>query len=398
MMATSTFSNEDDGSRSSSDTSYDMNMTEDEAMAIWLQRNEEIGERVREREAAEAAQQRASSSPHHSSREGSSSPGGSSDDCSDESLHSHRSDSVESGDTNSGFQHAAAVTHSDAWNRAISHNVMGEYDPYNTDPAYQNAYHAYQRFVDMNQPGVADNFVASTPGLAALMEQRRHLMARQRHLDFQLQQMDHHMHTSPMISSCHDTNYDALLSSQSSAAPPSQDHQGGHHSRTNNTPLSPSRWHDEIVKSEDGLFSITRVAPHPTFRSSSSTAAAENNNPTHHVSAATSAQILEYKRLQQAHSSQLLKSGDNSSKGTTSTNTQPSYFYAFAYRTQYTSRAVTCSCCQSRMYTAPLAEYMFCQSCAQISKVEGGAVGEDNVESRWEGKMQEAEDMMDMGY
>jgi hypothetical protein len=49
------------------------------------------------------------------------------------------------------------------------------------------------------------------------------------------------------------------------------------------------------------------------------------------------------------------------------------------------------------MYTAPLAEYMFCQSCAQISKVEG-AVGEDTVESRWEGKMQEAEDMMDMGY
>jgi len=397
MMATSTFSNEDDGSRSSSDTIYDMNMTEDEAMAIWLQRNEEIGERVREREAAEAAQQRASSSPHHSSREGSSSPGGSSDDCCDESLHSHRSDSVESGDTNSGFQHAAAVTHSDAWNRAISHNVMGEYDPYNTDPAYQNAYHAYQRFVDMNQPGVADNFVASTPGLAALMEQRRHLMARQRHLDFQLQQMDHHMHTSPMISSCHETNYDALLSSQTSAAPASQDHQGGHHSRTNNTPLSPSRRHDEILKSEEGLFSITRVAPHPSFRSSSTIATEENHNPTHHVSAATSAQILEYKRLQQAHSSQLLKSDDNSSKGTTPTNTQPSYFYAFAYRTQYNSRAVTCSCCQSRMYTAPLAEYMFCQSCAQISKVEG-AVGEDTVESRWEGKMQEAEDMMDMGY
>ena len=373
-MAPTTFSN-DDCSRSSSDESiYDIDMTEEEAMAIWLERNEKIGERVRRREAE--ALRRAEQQPLSREVSSSSSRGGAAVD-SDRSLHSS--------DINSGIQHAAAVTHSDAWNRAISRNVMGEYDPHNTDPAYQNAYHAYQKFVVMNQPGVADSFIASTPGLAALMEERSHLMARERHLDLQTNQMQRQMQSSPIISSssCHHDSCDARQSS--SAAPALQDQGGG--SITNpplhRTTCSP----DEVVKKQGEFFTITKV-PVPSSPKQSNEKVSETpfyNSP------AASAQILEYKRLQEAHSQ--TKSEDNTPKRTSSsTFQQPNYFYGFSNRTQYYSREVTCLYCQSRVYTAPLAVHMFCQSCAQISKLEV-----EDIESRWEGKMQELEDM-DIGY
>lgn len=395
---------EDDGSRSlescSIATTFDIdNMTEEEAMAIWLKRNEEIGERVRRREAAEAlrraSKQMSSSSSSSFSVGGgsSSSHGGAAADC-DESLYTHYSDSVASGDISSSscFQHAAAVTHSDAWKRAISRNVMGEYDPQNTDPAYQNAYIAYQRFVAMNQPGVADGFVASTPGLAALMEQRKHLMARQRHLDLQVQERDHQMETSHI-------SHETVQASSPSAVPATQDQQGDQSTRTR--PLHQSRNANETTKMKNGLFATTRLQrrnssalPSSSSRPSSRSTTPENTTT---VSEATFAQMIEYKRLQQTHSSsQLLKSEETTAlpKGTAFINNpQPSYFYAFPYRTQYNSKAVLCSCCQSCVYTTPLAENMFCQSCGQISK----PVDRGDLESRWEGKMQEAEDM-DMGY
>ena len=389
-MAPSTFSN-DDGSGSSSDegsSDYDMDMTEEEAMAIWLERNEKIGERVRRREAAEALR-RANSQQQQPLPLGggrSSPPSSSADDDSDRSLHSSASRGG-GGDINSGLQHAAAVTHSDAWNRAISRNVMGEYDPHNTDPAYQNAYHAYQRFVDVNQPGVADNYVASTPGLAALMEERSHLMARERYLNLQLNQVQHQMHTDPMISpssSCYHGGNDARQSSF--AAPASQSQGGG--SIINNPPLRKSSSSPvEITKKEDDISSITKVST-PSYLMKSKENASETP---YHTSAAASAQIREYQRLQQAHSQP--KSEDSASKSTTSsTSEQPSYFYGFTYRTQGNSKEITCSYCRSRVYTAPLAVHMFCQSCAQISKLEV-----EDIETRWEGKMQELEDM-DMGY
>jgi len=393
-MTKTPYGNEEHSSDDCSSCSYvdyDINMTEEEAMAIWLQRNEEIGERVRRREAAEEAQRQALGEEQQLPR--SSSPkDGSSDG--DESIQSGQCDSVGSGDTNSGFRHAAAVTHSDAWNRAISCNVMGEYDPHNTDPAYQNAYHAYQRFVDLNQPGVADNFIASTPGLASLMEQRRHLMATQRLLDLQLQQMQ----KSSMISSCH--NNDAAQSSPSSsaaaaAAAPSHQDQGN--DSMSKSHLPPHLRHESfsssnIIKSEDGE-SITRIsspeggmlsAPPPPR----STRSCSSNNSSQ-VSAAASAQILEYTRISQAYA--LNKSDENSGKGTTLAP-QAGYFYAFIYPTQYNSKGVTCPCCRMHVYTNPLAVNMFCQSCGRLSRVGG----DDDLESRWEGKMQEVEDM-DMG-
>ena len=126
---------------SASDSSYSygmMYMTEEEAMAIWLRRNEEIGERVRRRD--EARRRRAAEHQHMPAS------------CSEEqaaaaALRANKEESSDgessgSNDINSGFQYAAAFTHSDAWIRAISTNVMGPYDPHNPNPSYHKSYHA----------------------------------------------------------------------------------------------------------------------------------------------------------------------------------------------------------------------------------------------------------------
>lgn len=199
------------------------------------------------------------------------------------------------------------------------------------------------------------------------------------------------MHTSHnMISSSSQANSSFTVQASPSTVQAPQD-QGDQSLRK--PPLHLSRSADDVTKAKNGLFSMTRLQGRQSsapLRLSRNTA--PENNPTHVVSAATSAQILEYRRLQQAHSSHLKSEESHAPKVTTPTNSQPSYFYAFPYRTQYNSRAVMCSCCQSCVYTTPLAENMFCQSCGQISKVVRG-----DLECRWEGKMQEAEDM-DVGY
>ena len=58
---------------------------------------------------------------------------------------------------------ASQTHHSATWNAAL-----GEYNP-----AYHDAYVAYQRYMDGNRPGLAEACVLSTPGLARLIEQQR---------------------------------------------------------------------------------------------------------------------------------------------------------------------------------------------------------------------------------
>lgn len=341
---------EESGSKSSSDatshSSSDWNMTEEEAMEIWLRRNEEIGERVRRRDAARSSirpyGEEQQSPPSSLSKEGSTSSG----------LHGKCDDSL--GSWGSGSLHAAATTHSDAWKSAVSRNVMGEFDPHNTDPTYQNSYHAYQRFVDTNQPGMADNYVASTPGLAVLMEQRRHLIARQRHFDLQLQQMQ----TSDRVSSCQSDN-----SGQG----------GDSRMMSHSSPL-----HQNLDNTARAKELRAGYGDPPRYVTS---------NPTH-ASAAASAQAPDNKNLSYTHSK--VESVQSSTKDPTSIQ-NTGYFYAFTYPTSSNCKAVTCTRCREQVYTTPLAVNMFCQSCGRISAVE------EDLESRWEGKMQDAEDM-DIGY
>ncbi len=328
-----------------------MNMTEEEAMEIWLQRNEEIGERVRRRDERRrlAAEEAASAADHPRGGGGGEPPPTS--DTANQANAAAASDGA-SDDGSSGadgsvgnFQHAASVTQSDAWRRAISRNVMGEYNPNDPDPSYHDAYHAYQRFVDMHKPGVADNFVPSTPGLAALMEQRRYLMARQGHLD-------------------------SLVNHQAAAH---NEHQGVQQMQTSTSSC------------KAGITS-----------SSSPQDSQEKNASTNTPDCSTAASVrkllnksqedgkLEDESSSSSNNNNKLGGGDDGSRR---------FFYAFSYPTQCNNKKVTCSGCLVDLYTNPLATNFFCQPCGTVTSVLDDKRGEGGDEAMWEEKMQDVEDM-----
>ena len=396
-------------------------------MAIWLQRNEEIGERVRrrdERRRLAAAEEAAADNNNH--RGGEEEPPPTSDttqanaaaalaDDLDVSLRSQSASDDGSSDAAGGvgnFQHAASVTQSDAWRRAISRNVMGEYNPNNPDPSYHDAYHAYQRFVDMHKPGVADNFVPSTPGLAALMEQRRYLMARQGHLDSLVNHQaaaDEHQDVQQMQTST------SSAGTTSSSSP--QDSQ--EKNASTNTPdcsIRQSLSCDDIIRriseqDESSSDQPSTSGSAPPFPKKSSILNCSDNTAL--VAAAGMRKLLnksqEDGKLKDESSSnnnegmnelalvaqvaaesrwasrkRELGGGDDASRR---------FFYAFSYPTQYNNKKVTCSGCLVDLYTNPLASNFFCQSCGTVTSVLDDKWDEGGDEAMWEEKMQDVEDM-----
>ena len=365
-----------------------MNMTEEEAMEIWLQRNEEIGERVRRRDERRrlAAEEAASAADHP--RGGGEEPPPTSDTANQANAAAASDGASDDGSSGAdgsvgNFQHAASVTQSDAWRRAISRNVMGEYNPNDPDPSYHDAYHAYQRFVDMHKPGVADNFVPSTPGLAALMEQRRYLMARQGHLDSLVNQQA--MQTS--TSSCK-----AGITSSSSP----QDSQVKNAStNTSDCSIRQSLSCDDIIRriseqDEEVMQSDqpSTLGSAPPFPKKSSILSRSDNTAL--VAAASMRKLLnksqEGGKLEDESSSNnnKLGGGDDGSRR---------FFYAFSYPTQCNNKKVSCSGCLVDLYTNPLATNFFCQPCGTVTSVLDDKRGEGGDEAMWEEKMQDVEDM-----
>ena len=380
-----------------------MNMTEEEAMEIWLQRNEEIGERVRRRDERRrlAAEEAASAAEDPRGGGGEEEQPTTSDtanqanaaaalaDDLDVSLRSQSaSDDGSSGADGSvgNFQHAASVTQSDAWRRAISRNVMGEYNPNDPDPSYHDAYHAYQRFVDMHKPGVADNFVPSTPGLAALMEQRRYLMARQGHLDSLVNQQA--MQTS--TSSCK-----AGITSSSSP----QDSQVKNAStNTSDCSIRQSLSCDDIIRriseqDEEVMQSdqLSTSGSAPPFPKKSSILSRSDNTAL--VAAASMRKLLNKSQEGGKLEDELSSSSNNNNKLGGGDDGSRRFFYAFSYPTQCNNKKVTCSGCLVDLYTNPLATNFFCQPCGTVTSVLDDKRGEGGDEAMWEEKMQDVEDM-----
>ncbi len=392
-----------------------MNMTEEEAMGIWLQRNEEIGERVRRRDERRrlAAEEAAAADP----RGGEEEPTTTSDtqanaaaalaDDLDVSLRSQSaSDDGSSGGVGN-FQHAASVTQSDAWRRAISRNVMGEYNPNNPDPSYHDAYHAYQRFVDMHKPGVADNFVPSTPGLAALMEQRRYLMARQGHLDSLVNHQataDEHqdvqqMQTSTAGITSSSSPQDSQEKNASTNTPdcsirqslscddiirrisehdeaPSADQP----STSGSAPPFPKK--SSILSRSDNTALVAAAGMRKLLNKSQEGGKLEDESSSRMSELALMAQAAEESRW--ASRKRELGGGDDGSRR---------FFYAFSYPTQYNNKKVTCSSCLVDLYTNPLASNFFCQPCGTVSSVLDDKWDGGGDEAMWEEKMQDVEDM-----
>ena len=152
-------------------------MTEEKAMEIWLRKDDEIRARMIREE--EMAAERAAAEPnqeavldeqlyHQQQQPNNNISIATQHHQSTNSEYDMSYDSDSCGDSNLPLAIPAAQSNSAAWQDAISHNPI---DP--NDPAQHETWLAYERFIQLNKPGVADNYVPSTPGLARLIEEQR---------------------------------------------------------------------------------------------------------------------------------------------------------------------------------------------------------------------------------
>mmetsp|Transcript_13204 Transcript_13204/g.24279 ORF Transcript_13204/g.24279 Transcript_13204/m.24279 type:complete len:356 (+) Transcript_13204:223-1290(+) len=335
---------------SSPEPSIPEDMTEEKAMEIWLRRDSELEEerlqRVRQQRELELQQQppMGELAQQQQQYRGPSSPSS-------------------SGSSSSHGQPPAipaARRSSAAWDAAVSQNAMGAYDP-----AYHDAYMAYQRFINMNRPGMADAYVPSTPGLARLIEQQREedrlyeeqqrqeLAAAQQREAQQRQALEAHQRRNAA-------------------------QQGYHGSYSSHNTMGGSPLPQDVM-----------------FRRPQD--------------AGLEAQVREYERLSQVHSAQNNSQQDNYSRPPTviatttigssaSTNDNDStkkkehnvnsYYLATPNPTQYLTKPVICYHCRADMYTHHLAKNYMCQQCCQISAV----AREQDLGSGWEEKRADKED------
>ena len=251
---------------------------------------------------------------------------------------------------------------------------MGEYNPNHPDPSYHDAYHAYQRFVDMHKPGVADNFVPSTPGLAALMEQRRYLMARQGHLDSLVNHQaaaDEHQDVQQMQTS---TSSAGITSSSSP-----QDSQ--EKNASTNTPYFSIR---QSLSCDDIIRRISEQDEAPSDQPSTSGSAPPFPKKSSILSRSDNTALVAAASMRKLLNKSQEGGGDDGSRR---------FFYAYSYPTQYNSMKVTCSGCLVDVYTNPLASNFFCQPCGTVTSVLYNKCDEGGDEAMWEEKMQDVEDM-----
>ena len=220
------------------------------------------------------------------------------------------------------------------WEDVTSRNIMGDYDPQrNTDPAapvYQNAWMSCQRLVNMNRSvSSADSYIPSNPRLAALLENQRAEMARERHQEEEYRQGNYFS-----------THY------QDGAV-------------------------EEVGMEVDGGATSSTCCPtHQAYSAS--------------VTTAQAAQAAEYERLSEAHR-RSVSGKNNSSSGKKEKSTQvKSYYLALPYQTQQFVKSVFCTTCNCSLYTIPVAKMFFCQTCGSISSVPR--------QGYEEGKIQDAED------
>ena len=227
------------------------------------------------------------------------------------------------------------------WREMTSRNIMGDYDPQRAsrDPAYRHAWVSCQRLVNMNTSGVDPNdFVPTNPRLAALLEHMKHEIARERHeeetaLSQQRQQQEqgHFAFRQGRLAGEQDTDAEGEAV----------------------TPRAPGNMLAAQATEDSVLNQVHRLQPTSQSSSNSRKRSASGSSREMHVT-----------------------------KGPDST-----YYLALPYATSQFFKSVVCSCCNCALYTTPVAMRFFCQVCGRVSSIP-----RCNDESRYEEKMQDAED------
>lgn len=342
--------NSSDSDESSADDNRYAGLTEDELYEIWQRRNlAYFDRRQRMAEEREGQQSASSSSPPNSSNEvaqqHSGGVSGSSGEVPPAAAASAQNQTSAYGD----------ATENPVWRDVTSRNMMGEYDPQNTDPAYHNSWMACQRLVDMHRPEAleaANNFIPSNPRLAALLENQRLENARERYEEQQ-----------------QGSSTRRRQREWSSAPSFPQDHQD-------------SQGMDVDVAT--------------TVGASSTTSSSSSLPPTSSI--AYQQQVAEYERLHQAHMlQQRQRTAANSSPESDSSSRSSKYksvdsagqncYIALPQTTRTLTRPCVCTGCNLALYTAALAKRFYCQSCGCVTSLP-----RMDAEACYEEKMQDAAD------
>ena len=342
--------NSSDSDESSADDNRYAGLTEDELYEIWQRRNlAYFDRRQRMAEEREGQQSASSSSPSPNSsnevaKQHSGGVSGSSGEVPPAAAASAQNQISAYGD----------ATENPVWRDVTSRNMMGEYDPQNTDPAYHNSWMACQRLVDMHRPEAleaANNFIPSNPRLAALLENQRLENARERYEEQQ-----------------QGSSTRRRQREWSSAPSFPQDHQD-------------SQGMDVDVATTVGASSTTSSSSLP---------------PTSSI--AYQQQVAEYERLHQAYMlQQRQRTAANSSPESDSSSRSSKYksvdsagqncYIALPQTTRTLTRPCVCTGCNLALYTAALAKRFYCQSCGCVTSLP-----RMDAEACYEEKMQDAAD------
>lgn len=360
--------NSSDSDESSADDNRYAGLTEDELYEIWQRRNlAYFDRRQRMAEEREGQQSASSSSPPNSSNEVAQQHSGGVSGSSGEVPPPRVNPPTAAASAQNQTSAYGDATENPVWRDVTSRNMMGEYDPQNTDPAYHNSWMACQRLVDMHRPEAleaANNFIPSNPRLAALLENQRLENARERYEEQQ--------HGSS-------TRRRQREWSSAPSFPQDQDGQG-------------------MDVDEDGE-GVGASSPTTTFGASSTTSSS-SLPPTSSI--AYQQQVAEYERLHQAYmlqQRQRQQTASNSSPDTESDSSSRSSKYksvdsagqncyiALPQTTRTLTRPCVCTGCNLALYTAALAKRFYCQSCGCVTSLP-----RMDAEACYEEKMQDAAD------
>lgn len=400
-------------SSSSVDTDFSLNeLTEEEAMEIWMSK-------CRAREERQARESESATNVNGSDATAT-------DDLSDNDASRHRASSQE-------IQSSQESDDSDEPTSPPAHwanNVLGPFNPAIHSP---HTWLACERFAQLYRPEAiarANNYIASTPGLAALLEEDRR---RKREKEWRRRERRRARGEEVGDEEEELRQRQRRVNAAAAGAGGSSNSAGGYDNEGFLEAVQAARRIDELQRQQEQQQSVsvgaTWNAPFTAQQQVTTTEASPSfSTPSYGQNSVldrTSAQVTEYKRpsepstliqvpsehVQVLHNSQQQKQApavqqSESKKKEQYQNFNEGYHMALPRTTVYNTKPVFCTFCRCNLYTAPYATRFYCNACGEISTINddvrhggvvaGGAYGgiksEEVDESRWESKMMDAED------
>ncbi|EED90540.1 predicted protein [Thalassiosira pseudonana CCMP1335] len=360
-------------SSSSVDTDFSLNeLTEEEAMEIWMSK-------CRAREERQARESESATNVNGSDATAT-------DDLSDNDASRHRASSQE-------IQSSQESDDSDEPTSPPAHwanNVLGPFNPAIHSP---HTWLACERFAQLYRPEAiarANNYIASTPGLAALLEEDRR---RKREKEWRRRERRRARGEEVGDEEEELRQRQRRVNAAAAAAAGGSNSAGGYDNEGFLEAVQAARRIDELQRQQEQQQTSAQVTEYKRLSEPSTLIQV----PSEHVQVLHNSQQQKQAPAVQQSESKKKEQYQNFNEG---------YHMALPRTTVYNTKPVFCTFCRCNLYTAPYATRFYCNACGEISTINGdvrhggvvagGAYGgiksEEVDESRWESKMMDAED------